>query len=224
MKVGSFWHGSCCNTANAQGQIVRRDGRVFFIKIVEALEMVQSPQGNDLEGISGQLLIKMLFYFHAYSCTIYNHYNYVTAAQFSSVYHPVLFFMLCFFFFKLKGVFRHSRIAGSLSVSVSLPVPNLSPHGPKGLRSRDAHQSCAREQETPNVNRMLWIGSNRQQQVVKQFLRFLRKAPQLLEQYALFLELEGIKCIALFVSRNTREGGGILCEDLNHFFKTKDVI
>lgn len=156
MKVGSFWHGSCCKTANAQGQIVRRDGRVFFIKIVEALEMVQSPQGNDLEGISGQLLIKMLFCFHAYSCKIYNHYNYVTAAQNSSVVCTTQsYFLCCAFFFKLKGVFRHSRIAGSLSVSVSLPVPNLSPHGPKGLRSRDAHQSCAREQETPNVNRML---------------------------------------------------------------------
>lgn len=179
--------------------------------------MVQSPQGNDLEGISGQLLIKMLFCFHAYRwrfffhCTIYNRYNYVTAAQNSSVVCTTQSYFLCcaFFFFKLKGVFRHSRIAASLSVSVSLPVPNLSPHGPKGLRSRDAHQSCAREQETPSVNRMLSIGSNRQQQVVKHFLRLLRKAPQLLEQYALFLELEGmegIKCVALFVSRNTRGG------------------
>lgn len=141
-------------------------------------------------------------FFH---CTIYNHYNYVTAAQNSSVVCSLIFYAVLFFF-KLKGVFRHSRIAASLSVSVSLPVPNLSPHGPKGLRSRDAHQSCAREQETPSVNRMLWIGSNRQQQVVKHCLRLLRKAPQLLEQYALFLELEGIKCVALFVSRNTRGG------------------
>lgn len=94
-------------TANAQGQIVRRDGRVFFIKIVEALEMVQSPQGNDLEGISGQLLIKMLFCFHAYRCrfffhcTIYNRYNYVTAAQNSSVVCTTQsYFLCCAFFFQ----------------------------------------------------------------------------------------------------------------------------
>lgn len=68
MKVGSFWHGSCCKIANAQGQVIRRDGRDFFIKILEALEMVQSPRGDDLEGISGQFLIGMLFCFHAYSC------------------------------------------------------------------------------------------------------------------------------------------------------------
>lgn len=40
----------------------------------------------------------------------------------------------------------------SLSVSGSLPLPSLSPHGPKGLRSKDAHQRGAEEEEVPSVN------------------------------------------------------------------------
>lgn len=53
------------------------------------------------------------------------------------------------FFFSLSRVWHMSA---SLSVSVSLPLPGLSPHGPKGLCSRDAHQSGAEEKEAPSVN------------------------------------------------------------------------
>lgn len=53
-------------------------------------------------------------------------------------------------------VFFNSRvwpyISASLSVSVSLPLPSLSPNAPKGLRSTDAHQHRVEEEEVPSVN------------------------------------------------------------------------
>lgn len=49
-------------------------------------------------------------------------------------------------------VWPYIHTSASLSVSASLPLPSLSPHGPKGLRSKDAHQRGAEEEEVPSVN------------------------------------------------------------------------
>lgn len=58
-------------------------------------------------------------------------------------------------------------MSASLSVSVSLPLPSLSPRGPEGLRSTDAHQRRGRG--SPQCkHRMLWNGSSRQHQMAKQ--------------------------------------------------------